>query len=251
MNFYKHLGLILLTASFSFGAVITFSSDPTTSSAVPFGNSLIFNNAGGIAGLTLKITGWGRTGAPSGTTFQTAQVRNFNGGGLGTCDQLEGLNCSSANHTVDNVGNLNFIMFQFSQAVNITNVNVNAYGTNKDADATYFLGNTFQNSYNLSGKTLTTILKPTGEFFGGVNSNVTEGQNNYNHVIGAPLGSINTLLFGGSVSTTDVDDYFKVRSITFTVDPTGGTGNPVPEPTTYLTLGAALLAFGAYRRNKQ
>src|SRR5580700_5798843 len=145
----------LLTASaflFSLSAQATtlfvdFANSGGVQSGSGFNNIRTYTNSG----VTVTVTGWSVTGNGK-TTFQDANVGQYSGLGLGECDQIETINCSSPNHQVDNATAYDFVLFQFSSPVTPSTVTIQPYGT-WDRDVTYYTGNA-ATGLNLNGVTL-------------------------------------------------------------------------------------------------
>lgn len=215
---------IMGTAS---AATITFNL--TNSSGYgTYGNVLGYSSGG----VNMTVTSWGLTGN-SGTTFQTAATGRWSGG-LGVCDNTEGLSCGSPQHTVDNSGFNNFILFQFSTPVDPLTVSITQYQS--DSDLSYWVGNVSSSTSVLVGQTLAG-LSSLG--FGSRIDDTAAGS----RTISLTSPFVNALLISAKVGETN--DYFKINQLTV---------NPVPEPSTYATLGGALLGLAlvmARRRRRQ
>jgi hypothetical protein len=196
------------------------------------GNTRTFT-AGGI---TLNVTAWGYTYdiAPgTNNALGKASLGRWSTG-LGSCNTTE-MPCSSPSHQVDNVGVDDWVLFVFSEAIDITSVRIDPYG-NYDRDVSYYVGNVSA-PLNLTGVNYAGL---GGLGFSSLNNSESTASDAYRDVSIAG-GYVNALLVGG-YANSDQDDYFKIKSVA------GQTR--VPEPSTLLLLfvGAGAIAFSRSRR---
>ncbi len=209
------------------------SSTASSSSGSGFGNSFTFT-AGGV---TVKVTGYSL--ATLSSSFQTAQVLRYSTG-LGVCNQTEGSNCGSPRHQVDNVNGFDFVLFEFSAAVDPYWITIDPYGS-YDRDVSYWVGTT-AGPLGLAGQNIAG-LGALG-FGGRTDDSGTQSDSSRNVSVGG--GVVNAILFGAAATGTDKDDYFKIRAIK--VDYEEPPGDQIPEPTVLALLGAALAGVAAKRR---
>ncbi len=183
-----------------------------------------------VSGETVTATAWSLTGN-SGTTFQTATLGQYSGLGLGVCNQDELSargGCQAPQHEVDNNGQLDFVLFTFSQAVTSVSIVVDPVCFCDD-DASYHAGNG---------------ISPNGDTLAQIGSFTTiPGAFDTTHtdVLTIPVGGVTSVLFGASISGND--DYFKIESVTATVA-------QAPEPASFTLLGGALVALGFVGRKR-
>src|SRR4051812_10970796 len=109
-----------------------FTATPSSTAGSGYGNSISYLSGG----VTVKATGWSITG--QGNTFQSGQISSYSTG-LGVCGRDEGTNCPDPTHQVDNVGSYEFVLFQFSSAVDPLSITIDPYGS-YDRDVTYYVG---------------------------------------------------------------------------------------------------------------
>jgi hypothetical protein len=212
------------------------------------GNSATYT-AGGVS---VTATAFGLTGT-GGTTFQQGElVQSLSGDqnlrGLGVCNVLEGTEattCGDPNHKVDNVGQLDFILFQFSAPVTFKNMlltlalNVNNSPPPSDLDVTYWVG-TLPSNTVLSG-----TLPVAG--LGSRNDDDTPliaFPNTGRTLTFLPGLTGNSLLVAARLPGNGADtttDAFKIQALTI---------DAVPEPATMGLVGAALVGLAFWKRKR-
>ena len=85
------------------------------------GNTRTFQSGG----VTLTATAWGYTYGSSNNALENAALGRWSTG-LGACNRSE--SCGDPNHQVDNVGADDFVLFTFSEAVDIATIRIDPYG---------------------------------------------------------------------------------------------------------------------------
>ena len=221
-------------------ATISFdftSSGGTTGGSSPFGNTRTYTNG------TYSVTAsaFSLPGDLSGN-FLIAQLNQYGGLGLAVCNQVEGANCGTPIHQVDNQSSFDFVLFRFNVTLDPVSIVINPYGT-YDRDVSYWIGNT---STNLS------TLGLAGLGAAGFGSRIDDDSTVSTNARGVTLGggSGNALLLGARLSGNSADsyfDYFKIESLSFDTL----TITSVPEPATFGLAGLALVGLGLARRRKR
>jgi hypothetical protein len=206
----------------------------SNSSSGTFGNTWTFN----MSGIIVTATGW--SAASSGSNLTTAQLGRANGYGLYVCNPAEGLNCSPAEHQIDNNRGFDFVLFQFSELVDPSVISIRTHN-NADLDVSYWLGNTASN-LSLAGVNLAGLA---GLGFGNVMNDDVNGSAISRNVFLANNSGVNSLLLGARVGGDSNADYFKITGMS-----TEGVSG-VPEPSTVALTGAALVALGLFGRRRK
>jgi hypothetical protein len=230
---------LLLTASGAANASTIFNfAGATDSEGNSYGNSLSLSSG------TLTVTETAFYLSNNFTTsskFGLAAVDDYNGTnlGLGVCSPNDP-SCSNPYHQMDNYQGDEFIVFQFSQAVNLSSIQITNYapiGSTSDVDLTYFTAST--------GLTTNTTLGSLGTGTT-VTQNCTGTACQGTPFVDSMSGSnVTYLIVAASVSNTDgTTDAFKINDLTV---------NATPEPGTIgmMVLAISGLAMGAWRRRKQ
>jgi hypothetical protein len=211
--------------------------------------SRTWNNAGGVAGLTLTARAWQMASRPTTATgtnnpsFVSNAATAVTNAGLGRYSNGLGVSTGTESgtgnqHTVDNDGPLEFIEFTFSSAVQVTGMTVTNYSVGGDAT---------DGDYTIAFADVSGGVLPTGTTY-------------YNYAAGTTSFTTSFSSFFDVFATLRQDlgpdaynDGFKIGSLTFTTT-TVTTTSIVPLPQSAvmgLGLLAALGGFGVWRRRRR
>lgn len=219
--------------------LFTIALGAASLSAGPITYNLYNNTVSGTvpAGLTMSKSGWSLNTLTS--NFATATLYTYSGG-LGETSAGEVM--TSPQHTVDNSGKFEFVLFSFSKPVNINSAYLTAYG---DTDITFWTSASQVTS--LSGQSLAS-LGALG--FGSAIAN-NGGTSSRTAILSG--ANVRSLLLGASITNFSTADYVKIKDLCITPGTTPPPPPPsgVPEPSTFGLLGASLVGLGySLRRRK-
>lgn len=208
-----------------------------TRSGSTYGNRLNFSQGG----QTLRVSAWSNTvdGPPYG--FESAFIQRFSTG-LGVCNRDEGSirKCvgSGLDHQVDNVGQLDLVLFLFDSPQAMQSLTIDPYGA-WDRDVSYWVG-TVSPTVTLSGLTFDNLATVGfGSRHDALNS---VGEAALTVGLGGLVG--NALLVGALHPADNSPDRFKMRTLVTSWAPSAVV--PLP-PAAWLFL-SALGSLAAMRR---
>ncbi len=192
---YQATGVVQsLTTISSTPAVLDFSG--SSASTGTSGNIRTFT-AGGVS---VKASAFSRD---SSGAWASAYLGSYSGG-LGVTDGSE--SGSSPNHAVDNVGRVNYVLFEFDQNVVVDSTTLG--WVSDDSDLTAWIGTTtdpFNNHLTLNNTVLNNL--------GYKEDNDTTSSAIRTADLNAGNRSGNVLVIAASTSDTTPDDYFKIDQV--------------------------------------
>ena len=229
---WKHFLAAALAATMfttSAGASVTITTTGNSATDGTDGNIRTFTNGG----ITVQASGW----SYDGNTLERAFLGAYSSG-LGVTNNSEGNGQTNSNHTADNVGQSDFILLIFNQAVNIASATLIPFDVSPDPN-----DNDAWVSYATLAGAFTNPATPltTGSsVWTTLNNNDWNVSGNMTSPYGTSLNSAglfgNVWIIGSSRPNLDSnDDGFKLKSIVVTP-------GAVPEPSTWAMM---LLGFGA------
>ncbi|MDO6415696.1 PEPxxWA-CTERM sorting domain-containing protein [Sphingomonas sp. BIUV-7] len=210
--------------------------------------SKLFSSTVSGTTLNMRVSAWQAVDRSNSTDIDDIQSATLGlwDGGLGVTGYLSGSSGSSEStatnqHQIDNVGNVDFIMLQFDQAVSLSSISRNVYGLNgsTDSDAAYWADTTGAltvpwgsvaplASYDISEKLWTEIPASPG-----------------NGVLTGTVPTASVWLVGASFLATR-NDGFKISSLTVNYTPSA-----VPETSTWAMMVVGFGALGAAMRKRR
>ena len=253
------MGALICAASLHADYSFNFAAAPQTDiGGTAYGDQLVFKDTLGSS-VTATVTAYSTTG--SGTSASTvgftgtvsqASADEYTGNGVGICSvndgSLSGCIATAPQHQVDNQYGTEYLVINFSQAIDLTNVVLKNFGTcsgcSVDMDMSYWTSTTSLSSLSSIPTTGWTSDNCSGS--GCIASGLTDS------LVVNGTGVKTLIIAAGTFSGNDSNfDYFKVSSLTGTTySQIVGT----PEPASFLLIGSGLLAgalFGRRRMNKK
>ena len=219
---------------------ILFSGNSSTDGTD--GNIRSFSNGG----VSVQASGWS---VRDGTTLENAYLGAY-GGGLGVTNRNEGNGASNNSHTIDNVGQFDFVLLVFNAAVNIASAKLNPFAVSSDPldnDAQVSFGN-LAGAFNAANPTAVPVNSPVWSQLD-ANDYTVSGNNTspYSTSLNSAGNFGNVWLIGAARTNPDSrGDGFKLGAITVNT-----LNSAVPEPGTWamMLLGFGMLGAVLRRRN--
>ena len=180
---------------------LTYDFNGNSSTSGSFGNTRSYSTGG----VSVTASAFSRD---SSGQWATAWLGAY-GGGHGVTDSSEGNGSSNYAHTVDNVGRINYVVYQFSQNVVVDKAFL-GYVIG-DSDITAWIGSSTTTLTSLSDTVLAGLTKE---------DNDTTSSNTRYADINAAGKEGNILVIAASTSDTTPDDYFKIQELVVSTNST-------------------------------
>ena len=213
---------------FDFGNIAGQSNHGTDG---PDGNSRTYSASDDGKTVNVRVSGW----STDGTTVQNAFLGAYNNAGLGVTNRGETGNGGS--HSIDNIGDIDFIILQFDQAVQLDGAFFNAISQNgvRDTDASFAFGNTtlgYDSPLNFNNQNISALnsLFSVSNRFNSFGTSASSFRSVNLTAASGNIWAISALSPGNAIS-----DSFKLRSVT------ASNVGAVPEPATWAMM---ILGFG-------
>lgn len=207
-------------------AAVTINLTGNSSTSGSYGNVRTFSGTSAGQTITVTASGWSIQGSQVTSGYLGAYSN-----GLGVTNRSEG-NGGNNTHTIDNNASTDFVLFQFSNPVDLLSANLRKYG---DTDVTFMaLSNLPTHAMTLSSF-LTSI---------GSSSNNLGDSSNRLALEGTAVIS-NIWAVSARYGANDTNDSFKLRTINVNAAPA------VPEPATWAMMLLGFFGIGAVMRRKR
>lgn len=207
-------------------AAVTINLTGSSGTSGSFGNVRTFSGTGGGQTITVTATGW----SIHGDQVTSAYLGSYSNG-LGVTNRSEG-NGDNNRHTIDNSGSTDFVLFQFSDPVDLLSADLRKYG---DTDMTFMALSSLPSHAMALSSFLSSISSSSNNLGGSNNRLALEGTSVISNIwaVSARYGA------------GDTNDAVKLRRISVNAAPA------VPEPTTWAMMLLGFFGIGAAMRRKQ
>ncbi|MES2660355.1 MAG: PEP-CTERM sorting domain-containing protein [Verrucomicrobiota bacterium] len=198
-------------------------------------NQMVFANNG----VTATATAWSVNRSSQGLGFAQSQLVQWSPG-IGVKNSTEVITDTPyVPFYVDNQDHYDFVLFVFSEKVDITRVKIHPSSGSFDLDASFWLGNVDEN-LDLTGEVFADL---GGYGFGSkINNDGVVSNSPRDLGITTPGDGVNAILIGARIGGDADFDRFKLSSIT--------ASTVIPEPSSFAMLAGSLaLVVGRRRRN--
>ena len=189
-------------------------------------------------GITATATAWSVNRSTPSNGFEAGKVIQWSPG-IGVKNSTETITDTPyVPYYIDNQDHYDFVLFVFSEKVEIFSVKVHPSAGTFDLDASFWLGNV-DPGITLGGDTFSDLASLG--FGSRINSDSVSSNSPRDVGVTTPTGGVNALLFGSRVNGDAEFDRFKISNLHGTT--------VIPEPSTAGLL-ALTLSFGLGRRRR-
>jgi hypothetical protein len=197
--------------------------------------------ANGSTATSMTVRAFSLTGNTGASTVVAGGVRSHGTSGLGVCFTNE--TCSSPDHAVDNIGQVDFLVFDFFAPARLEALSIGWVGADSDIQVLRWTGSGDPFATPLVGKSAAQLTATnnwsvfSSIFDAGTGAETLGNANSFSRYW---IVAAYNPAFDNKGWTTG-NDAFKLASVTATV---------VPEPSTYALLATGLAGLAAFRRRR-
>ena len=248
------MGLLASNAALATSTFDLSRNDPASGACSQIGSNSGIGNSYDCSAMVpgfgdeLTITAYSTTG--SGSKFAAAKLGDYNSSGFGVTGNGE--NTGSPQHSMDNNGKLDLILFKFDSSIALSSIQAGWFSGDSDMSVLAYtgVGNAVS---DLTGATQASLLSTGWSLVGNYYNNGTSERS----VNGTGISSsywIVSAFSNFSNATYSGNDYIKLKKVkgTFTCanssDPSCNPSTGVSEPATLALAGLALLGVAGSRR---